>query len=129
MGRAVSTAVASDLSQRVDALQSLWSQLAMQHVALGASCGCGVGGVSLRLEDFELDIVGYLEDAGQRCDFDEVAAFFRAFGQQPARDQPLRALLADVHEERLPAAVVEWLLPRVERTLRSFAELHGPKAG
>jgi hypothetical protein len=125
----VSAVVAADFAERAAALQSLWSQLAMQHVALGASCGCGVGGVSLRLEDFELDIVGYLEDAGQRCEIEAVALFFRGFEQQASREQPLRALLADVEDERLPAAVTEWLLPRVERTLRSFSELHGPKAG
>jgi hypothetical protein len=125
----VSAVVAADFAERAAAVQSLWSQLAMQHVALGASCGCGVGGVSLRLEDFELDIVGYLEDAGQRCEIEAVALFFRGFEQQASREQPLRALLADVEEERLPAAVTEWLLPRVERTLRSFSELHGPKAG
>ena len=120
--------MSADLDPRTEALLSLWSQLSMLHVALGAACACGTGGVSLRLDDFELDIVDYLEDAGRRCDVEEVAAFFRKNEGQAARPQPLRALLADVPEHRVPPAAAEWLLPRIERTLRSFAELHGPKA-
>jgi hypothetical protein len=119
--------MAEGTAQRADALLSLWSDLSIRHVALGASCGCGVGGISVRLEDFELDIADYLEDAGIRSDDAEVAAFFRGLQQCGPRDEPLRALLADVREERAGAAVAEWLLPRVEKTLRSFAELHGPR--
>ncbi len=124
----MSTTVADDLALRAGGLLDLWSRLAMQHVALGASCGCGIGGISLRLEDFELDIVGYLEDAGLRCETAEVAAFFQALQQADPREQPLRALLDDVGNGRVAHAVAQWLLPKVERTLRSFAQLHGPKA-
>lgn len=100
----------------------------MRHVALGAACACGTGGVSLRLEDFELDIADYLEDAGLRCGLDDVAAFFQARQQAGAQEQPLRHLLEDIEGERVPHAVSAWLLPKVERTLRSFAELHGSDA-
>jgi hypothetical protein len=127
VGRAVTLAMAEGTAQRADALLSLWSDLSIRHVALGASCGCGVGGISVRLEDFELDIADYLEDAGIRSDDAEVAAFFRGLQDAGPRDEPLRALLADVREERAGTAVAEWLLPRVEKTLRSFAELHGPR--
>jgi hypothetical protein len=121
--------MAADTAQRADALLSLWSELAIRHVALGMSCGCGAGGISVRLEDFELDIAGYLEDAGVRSDDAEVAAFFKGVEQAGPRDEPLRALLVEVQEERVHPAVAEWLLPRVERTLRSFAELHGGGRG
>jgi hypothetical protein len=123
----VSTAVADDTVQRADALLDLWSQLSARHVVLGSGCACGVGGVSLRLEDFELDIVGYLEDAGLRCEVAAVVGFFQGLQASPPRDQPLLALLHDAQQERLPGEVAAWLLPRLERTLRSFAELHGPK--
>jgi hypothetical protein len=123
----VSTAVADDLAHQAGALLDLWSQLSAHHVVLGAGCACGVGGVSLRLEDFELDIVGYLEDAGLRCEVAAVAGFFQALQAAPQREQPLLALLHDMQQERLPGEVAAWLLPRLERTLRSFAELHGPK--
>lgn len=125
---------ADDLVQRAEHLLDLWSALSMQHVALGAGCGCGVGGISLRLDDFELDIVDYLGDAGARSDVPEVVAFFtdlQARAEEGAsmgsRAQPLRRLLDQARRARLPASVAEWLLPRVEKTLRSYAELHGPK--
>ena len=123
----MSAVMADDLAQRAEQMLGLWSNLAMLHVALGSSCACGTGGVSLRLEDFELDIVGYLEDAGLRSGMRDVEAYFQSFQQYGSRAQPLRALLEDILERRLPAVVSEWLLPKVERTLRSFAELHGPK--
>ena len=50
----MSTAVADPRATR---LGQLWSRLAAQHVTLGAGCGCMTGGVSVSLEDFELDIV------------------------------------------------------------------------
>ena len=124
----MSLAVADDLAVRAERMLTLWSQLAMRHVALGAACACGTGGVSLRLEDFELDIVGYLEDAGLRSGMAEVVAFFQALQVAAPRDQPLRRLLEDIEQNRVASAVSEWLLPKVERTLGSFAELHGPRA-
>lgn len=120
--------MADDLAQRADRMLSLWSDLSMRHVALGGACACGTGGVSLRLEDFELDIVGYLEDAGLRCGVSEVVDFFTALQQAGAQDQPLRRLLQDMEQDQLPEAVAEWLLRRIERTLTSFAELHGSGA-
>ena len=123
----MSAAVSDEIEHRAGELLDLWSRLATRHVALGASCACGTGGVSLRLEDFELDIVGYLEDAGLRCGLPEVVAFFEALQCAGAQEQPLIRLLEDVRQDRLPAAVSDWLLPKVERTLRSFAELHGPQ--
>ncbi|XAH21596.1 hypothetical protein AAFF27_16400 [Xylophilus sp. GW821-FHT01B05] len=124
----MSASVVDGLAQSAGQLLDLWSSLAMRHVALGAACACGTGGVSLRLEDFELDIADYLEDAGLRCGMDDVAAFFQAQQQAGPREQPLRRLLEDIESERVPHAVSEWLLPKVERTLRSFAELHGSDA-
>lgn len=120
--------VADDRTASADALLDMWSRLSMQHVALGAACGCGVGGLSLRLDDFELDIVGYLEDAALRSGIDEVSTFFDEMSRRPARERPLVSLLEDSRRNELPDTVVEWLLPKVERTLRSFAELHGPRA-
>lgn len=116
------------LAQRAEQMLGLWSALAMNHVALGTACACGMGGISLRLEDFELDIVGYLEDAGLRSGIVEVEAFFSDQQACTAQARPLVRLLEDAQQERLPEVVSEWLMPKVERTLRSFAELHGPRA-
>lgn len=120
--------MADDLAQRADQMLDLWSALAMNHVALGTTCACGMGGISLRLEDFELDIVGYLEDAGLRSGIAEVEGFFNDLQAFPTQARPLVRLLEDAQQERLPDVVSEWLMPKVERTLRSFAELHGPRS-
>jgi len=117
----------SRTAPQADTLIDLWHSLALQHVALGAACGCGMGGVSLRLEDFELDIAGYLEDAGLRSGDPIVEGFFRDRGEPPA--QPLLALLTQASRGELPDAVSQWMLPKVEHTLRSFAALHAPASG
>jgi hypothetical protein len=123
-----------DLVQRAERLLDLWSSLSMQHVALGASCACGMGGISLRLDDFELDIVDYLADAGVRSGVPVVVDFFNDLQRQiedgsamGGRAQPLRRLLDQAHRGQLPDAVAEWVIPKVEHTLRSYADLHGPK--
>ena len=120
--------MADGLAQRADHMLRLWSDLSMRHVALGGACACGTGGVSLRLEDFELDIVGYLEDGGLRCEVSAVVDFFKVLQRQGAQDQPLRSLLHDIEHGDMPEAVSEWLLPKIERTLTSFSELHGAGA-
>ncbi|VTU38588.1 hypothetical protein [Variovorax sp. RA8] len=117
--------MADDVSQRASRLSRLWSELAMRHVALGSSCGCGAGGVSLQLVDFELDIVDYLEDQGLRSGIADVEAFFRARPTFEATGLPLQTLLEDLERDEFAAEASEWLLARLERTLRSFAELHG----
>jgi hypothetical protein len=117
--------MASDVSQRAATLSRLWSELAMRHVALGSSCGCGAGGVSLQLVDFELDIVDYLEDQGLRSGVREVEEFFRARPTAQATGLPLQTLLEDLERDAFAAEASAWLLARLERTLHSFAELHG----
>jgi len=121
----VSLAVADDVSQRASRLSRLWSELAVRHVALGSSCGCGAGGVSLQLIDFELDIVDYLEDAGLRSGICEVEAFFKARPTSEATGLPLQTLLEDLERDEFAPAASDWLLGRLEKTLNSFAELHG----
>jgi hypothetical protein len=123
----VSTAVTDDAPfvALAGELLDLWCALALRHVALGGACGCGAGGVSLRLEDFELDIVDYLQDAGERHDDAEIAGWFRARQGLDLGKQPLRDLLDAVLAGQVPAAATGWLLPRLERTLRSLHELHG----
>ena len=110
--------MASDHALQAGRLWDLWCALALRHVALGGACACGAGGISLRLEDFELDIVDYLQDGGERCEQPEVAAWFRA-----------RGLLDALGSGEVPQAVAQWALARLERTLRSFAEVHGGAQG
>lgn len=120
---------ASDsIAQRTDALLRLWSDLAMRHVALGGACGCGMGGISLRLEDFELDIFDYLQDAGLRSGQPAVETFFTEWGPAASRPEPVRLLLERLGEGAVEPGGAEWILVRLERTLRSFASLHGSQA-
>ncbi|WP_295539748.1 hypothetical protein [uncultured Pseudacidovorax sp.] len=118
-------AEADTAREQAHRLLELWSALALRHVALGGACACGAGGVSLRLEDFELDIADYLQDGGERHEDADVAGWFKARAGQPPGSQPLRDLLDGVLSGAVPTAAADWVLPRLERTLRSFAELHG----
>ena len=115
--------------EQAGCLRELWGALALRHVALGGACACGAGGVSLRLEDFELDIVDYLQDGGARHGDVLISRWFQARQDLDPGTQPLRDLLDAVAAGNIPEPVAAWLLPRLERTLRSFAELHGPGAG
>lgn len=114
--------------ERAAHLLQLWSRLSMQHVSLGAGCGCGIGGISVSLADFERDIADYLWAQSERLGEAAVEAFLLAPGPIDQQATPVRDLL-----ERLEAGaeggVAAWLLPRLARTLESFAKLHGPAAG
>lgn len=127
----MSAAVADDVAAQAAELLALWRSLAGRHVALGGACACGTGGVSLRLEDFELDIVDHLHDNASRSDEPAVAAWGQAALRALADSgevQRLDALLAEVQRPRTHPAVAAWLLPRLARTLNSYAELHGGSA-
>ena len=124
----MSVAVVDDVAAQADQLLALWNSLSMRHVALGGACACGTGGLNLRLEDFELDIVDHLHDAAAHCEEPAVAAWGQAALRAVAEVgevQRLAGLLADVQHPRAPPEVAEWLLPRLARMLHSYAELHG----
>jgi hypothetical protein len=119
----VSTAVADPRATR---LGHLWSRLAAQHVTLGAGCGCMTGGVSVSLEDFELDIVDYLWAESERLGVAPVVSFLLAPGAINEQTKPVMLLLTRLEEGEADEAVADWLLTRLARTLDSFARLHGP---
>ncbi len=119
----MSTVVADPRAAR---LARLWSRLAAQHVTLGAGCGCMVGGVSVSLEDFELDIVDYLWAESERLGQAVVEAFLLQPGPINQQVKPVMSLLTRLEEGEADEAVADWLLTRLARTLDSFARLHGP---
>ena len=119
----MSTAVADPRAER---LAHLWSRLAAQHVTLGAGCGCMTGGVSVSLEDFELDIVDYLWAESERLGQADVVAFLLAPGPIHEQTRPVMLLLDRLEHGESDEAVADWLLSRLARTLDSFARLHGP---
>ena len=119
----MSTAVADPRATR---LGQLWSRLAAQHVTLGAGCGCMTGGVSVSLEDFELDIVDYLWAESERLGQADVVTFLLAPGPIHEQTKPVMLLLERLEQGTSDEAVADWLLSRLARTLDSFARLHGP---
>ena len=121
----MSTAVADPRAER---LANLWSRLSAQHVTLGAGCGCMTGGVSVSLEDFELDIADYLWAESERLGQNEVVAWLLQPGPIEQQVKPVMSLLTRLEEGEADEAVADWLLTRLARTLDSFAKLHGPSS-
>lgn len=121
----MSTAVADPRAER---LANLWSRLSAQHVTLGAGCGCMTGGVSVSLEDFELDIADYLWAESERLGQAEVVAWLLQPGPIDQQVKPVMGLLTRLEEGEADEAVADWLLTRLARTLDSFAKLHGPSS-
>ncbi len=121
----MSTAVADPRAER---LANLWSRLSAQHVTLGAGCGCMTGGVSVSLEDFELDIADYLWAESERLGEAAVVAFLLQPGPVDQQVKPVATLLARLEEGEADETVADWLLSRLARTLDSFAKLHGPSS-
>jgi len=107
-------------------LLGLWSRLSAQHVTLGSGCGCGVGGVSVSLQDFELDIADYLWAESERLGVRSVEAFLLLPGPIAEQRQPVMHLLGRLEAGEADEADTDWLLTRLARTLESFAKLHGP---
>jgi hypothetical protein len=97
---------------RIEALQLLgkWTSLAQGHVLVGGNCSCGFAGGSLRIADFEQQILDYLDGKGYaRGSSESLGALLRAIAAQPA-----------------DADAREWLslLDDLKRTFESFDEQH-----
>lgn len=105
-------------------LADLWHRLSTQHIALG--CNCTMSGISVTLEDFERDIADYLWAESERLGEVEVQAFLIAPGPVAQQSQAIRGILDRLQQPRASAAVSQWLLARLCRTLESYARLHGP---
>jgi hypothetical protein len=105
-------------------LSGLWNRLAGQHVALG--CSCTMTGLSVTLEDFELDIADYLWAESERLGHNEVVAFLLAPGPIASQEQAIRGILQRLEEEEVGEVITDWLLPRMTKTIESYAKLHGP---
>ena len=110
--------------QQAAYLSGLWNRLSGQYVALG--CSCTMSGMSVTLDDFEHDIADYLWAESERLGQTDVVAFFLAPGPIASQDQAIRAILSRLEEEDIGDAVTDWLLPRMTKTIESYAKLHGP---
>lgn len=105
-------------------LADLWNRLSAQHIALG--CSCTMTGISVTLEDFERDIADYLWAESERLGVGEVEAFLLQAGPIESQEKAIRGILGRIESGEASEAVAQWLLPRLTKTIESFAKLHGP---
>lgn len=122
----MSSVVADSLVEQAARLSGLWNRLSAQHIALG--CSCLMGGVSVRLEDFERDIADYLWAESERLGETAVAAFLLAPGPIATQDKAIRLVLERLEAGEAEPPVAQWLLARLSRSIESYASLHGPAA-
>ncbi|PRD64664.1 hypothetical protein [Malikia granosa] len=115
------------MQEQAARLMDLWSRLSAQHIALG--CSCNMGGISVTLEDFERDIADYLWAESERLGRPDVVDFLLQPGPIESQDRAIRLILARIEEGEAIPEVADWLLPRMKKTLESFASLHGPTGG
>jgi hypothetical protein len=105
-------------------LADLWHRLSAQHIALG--CSCTMSGISVTLEDFERDIADYLWAESERLGETSVVTFLLAPGPIAEQDKAIRGILQRLEAGDCDEAVANWLLPRMTKTIESYAKLHGP---
>jgi hypothetical protein len=105
-------------------LSNLWNRLSTQHIALG--CSCSMSGISVTLEDFERDIADYLWAESERLGEKLVEEFLVSSGPISLQDKPIRNILSRLERMAANDEVVKWLLPRMTKTIESYAALHGP---
>lgn len=109
-------------------LLDIWNRLSRQHVALAAGCACGVGGVTLQLQDFEQDITDYLLGQAERGQRADIVSILREHGVDTEGKWSIGALLdalGPAGSAEVEPGQGEFILSRLGKTLRSFAKLHG----
>jgi len=116
--------VTTPLQSKAAYLSGLWHRLSTQHIALG--CTCSMSGISVTLEDFERDIADYLWAESERLGEAAVVQFLLEPGPVAEQQQAIRGILRRLEENCATPDVAAWLLQRLEKTLESYARLHGP---
>ena len=104
-----------------------WTSLGQAHVLLGGGCSCGLAAGSLRLEEFEQQILDFLHDKHRAAGNEVITHLLRErAGYAPAKSGSVAALLRSVATEPASRGADEWLplLADLKRTLDSFDELH-----
>jgi hypothetical protein len=117
-------------------LLAIWKNASRRHVSLGSACGCGIGGVTLAVQDYEQDIVDYLLAQAEKHTRDDVVDFLDHYGRRRYSDAwDLTELLGNLARQTIPQAekssepiaqepIPEFLLQRLARTLSSFIQQH-----
>jgi hypothetical protein len=104
-------------------LLDAWDRLGRSHMMIGAGCSCGIGGIAVALEDFEQDIVDYLQGDAERLNRHDVLEYLAEHCREGELWSVSR-LLAGLTQPCDPDAGA-FLLERLARTLQSFERLHG----
>jgi hypothetical protein len=108
------------------AILDLWERYMSAHVPVGGSCSCGKAHVVLTLRDFEQDIGDYLQIEAEKYQRQDVKAFLITHGRDGEEWSVPNILTALCEASNQPEPhVAEFLLGRLERTIRSFEGLHG----
>ena len=115
---------ASAAAMQAAYLANLWHRLSAQHIALG--CSCGMSGISVTLEDFERDIADYLWAESERLGAVTTTHFLLQPGPIAEQEKAVRTILERIQAGEASDAVTDWLLPRMTKTIESYAKLHGP---
>jgi hypothetical protein len=110
--------------QQAAYLSGLWNRLSGQHIALG--CSCTMSGMSVTLEDFERDIADYLWAESERLGQTHVVDFLLSPGPINEQNRAIRGILDRLETEEVISDIADWLLPRMTKTIESYAKLHGP---
>jgi hypothetical protein len=110
--------------QQAAYLNGLWNRLSGQHIALG--CSCTMSGMSVTLEDFERDIADYLWAESERLGQTHVVDFLLSPGPINEQNRAIRGILDRLENEEVSSDIADWLLPRMTKTIESYAKLHGP---
>ena len=114
----------NSIQEQAEYLLNLWSRLSRQHIALG--CSCSMSGISVTLEDFARDIADYLLAESERLGEKMVEEFLNVSGPITEQEKPIRDILSRIEKLDSDDEVAKWLLPRMTKTIESYAKLHGP---
>ena len=85
-----------------------------------------MSGISVTLEDFERDIADYLLAESERLGEKMVEEFLNVSGPITEQEKPIRDILSRIEKLDSDDEVAKWLLPRMTKTIESYAKLHGP---
>ena len=83
-----------------------WQSVSRGHVVFGAGCSCGAAATSVRVQDYEQDILAFLR------------------GRHNVQARSVTELLTSMGRERGSDAKALPLLADLERSIDSFESLH-----
>ncbi len=118
----------AESAEQAHRLLETWQRLGRAHMMVGGACSCGIGGVVVALEDFEQDIVDYLQAEAERHERQDVLAYMGHEARNAdlwSIDKLLSSLARPAASSFYEAGGSTFLLDRLGRTLQSFEKLHG----